>query len=103
MSAQRMDLPVTGWAVGMTEPHDWNHVADYVYGLIRRAPVTSRGWEAERILLGAFASELRGMARDAGEPTEDPDEARAYEAHLDRSVMEHQRGTRADREHRARR
>lgn len=91
-------IPVTGWAVASIEPHEWLRVSDYLSGLLKRAPLTSKGWEGERIVLGALASELKGMALEAGEPIDDPQEAAAYEAHLDQAIADHQRQMRADRE-----
>lgn len=61
-------LPVTAWAIAQLEPHEWIHVADFLTGQVGRAPVTGEGWNAERIVLGALASELRQNATDAGEP-----------------------------------
>jgi hypothetical protein len=64
-------LPVTQWAVATVLPHDWLHVADFLSGILARAPLREApGWDAERIVLGALASELRANAVEAGEPVE---------------------------------
>lgn len=64
-------LPVTAWALAELEPHEWIHVADFLEGLIHRAPVTGDGWAPERVVLGALASELKQNALAAGEPVEE--------------------------------
>lgn len=44
-------------------------VASYLYALLDREPLKSRpAWEAERVLLGTFAWDLREIAVAAGEP-----------------------------------
>lgn len=45
-------------------------VAAYLTALLERAPLkTSRAYEAHRMVLGSLATELRGFAAAAGEPT----------------------------------
>lgn len=62
-------LPVTEWALAQIEPHEWSQIADFLYGLVTRPPISnSPHWSAHRILLGALCSELRMEAAAAGEP-----------------------------------
>jgi hypothetical protein len=62
-------LPVTRWTIVDLEPDRCERVAAYLFGLLEREPLRSKpGWEAERIVLGMLATDLRQMAVDAGEP-----------------------------------
>lgn len=68
-----MPLPATAWALAELNPAEWVHVADYLSGLLHRAPLAAgKGWAAERIVIGCLVSELRENAHDAGEPDVEP-------------------------------
>lgn len=64
-------LPVTEWAVESLLPSEWLEVADFLHGLLARAPLREgKSWSPQRVALGAFAEELRLNALAAGvEPT----------------------------------
>ena len=63
------ELYQTRGMLGNLGPAEWEHVAAFLTALLERAPVKeSPAYEAERILLGALAWELREYARSAGEP-----------------------------------
>lgn len=62
-------LPCTRWTIVDWDPAECERVAAYLFGLLEREPLHSRpGWEAERVALGVFATDLRQIAADAGEP-----------------------------------
>ena len=63
------NLGLTRSLLADTSPHDWEMVAAYVIAQLQREPLkSSRGYAVHRMILGAFASELRTYAHDAGEP-----------------------------------
>lgn len=79
----RSSLPATQWAVDSLKPYDLRHVAEFLMGILSRAPLNGprvrsaeaggpSGWDAEIWVLGSLASELRLMARERGEPEPTP-------------------------------
>lgn len=70
-------LPLTQWVVADMTPLDWRHVADFLTGILNRAPLKDGpGWLPERLILGCLATELRQNAIAAGEPPEEYDDPR---------------------------
>jgi len=83
-------LPVTrSLAVGM-QPSSWIHVASFFRGLLEREPMrSSPGWEHERVVLGALATDLEYAARSHGEPEAYPMDLRtAAERQRDRHILD---------------
>ena len=72
------DLGLTRSLLEDTTPQDWTRVASLLRGLLDRSPVAnSPRYAGERILLGAFATELEAYAIAAGEPGVVPMDLRA--------------------------
>jgi hypothetical protein len=70
---ERKYMPATEWAIASVGPADWVAVADYLAGLLERAPLRAgSGWAAHRLVLGCLVSELRLAATEAGEPADPP-------------------------------
>lgn len=72
-------LPATQWAVSELSPYQCRHVAEFLMGLLTRAPLSGprvrsaeaggpTGWDAERLVLGCLVSELRLLSHEQGEP-----------------------------------
>lgn len=73
----RASLPATQWAIEELAPHELRHCAEFLNGLLSRAPIATGandpgGWAAERLILGCLVSELRLMAAEAGETAFEP-------------------------------
>lgn len=65
-----VSLGFTNATVKTLAPREMEEVAAYLTALLERAPLkTSRAYEAHRMVLGSLATELRGFAAAAGEPT----------------------------------
>lgn len=68
------DLGATRSMLGNTTPREWERIASVLLALLDRHPFRDGPrYSGERIILGAFATELRAYARLAGEPTADAD------------------------------
>jgi hypothetical protein len=64
-----MDFTQIGVLASNLAPREWEEVAAYLLALLERAPLKDgRAYVAHRALIGAIAGELRGYARQAGEP-----------------------------------
>jgi len=73
----RASLPATQWAIEDLGPVDLLHCAEFLTGILSRAPMATGdgdpgGWVPERLILGCLASELRLIAHEAGETTFEP-------------------------------
>lgn len=64
-----MDFTQVGVFAALLAPREWEEVAAYLYALLERAPLKAApAYLAHRTIIGAIAGELRGYARQAGEP-----------------------------------
>lgn len=62
-------LGFTRASVGDLGPAELERVAAFLFGILNREPTkSSPGLQAERMVLGALAYELRTLAAEAGEP-----------------------------------
>lgn len=68
------DLGMTRAMLATTVPREWERIASVIVALLDRYPFKNEPrYSGERIILGAFANELRAYALAAGEPATEAD------------------------------